>query len=117
MNQTLLLGAFDGIIAGIEIGHQNTVELVEHLLSCGSLTSLTINEGNILQAGEHPHVCLLPCNVGSGFIRVYKCAAHNLAENGLVGAFAAFRKLDSYPFNRKQKYFNKPQVKQPQVVG
>jgi cytochrome c-type biogenesis protein CcmH/NrfG len=25
--------------------------------------------------------------------------------------------LDSYAFNRKQKYFNKPQVKQPQVVG
>ena len=25
--------------------------------------------------------------------------------------------LDSYAFNRKQKYFNKPQVKRPQVVG
>ena len=25
--------------------------------------------------------------------------------------------LDSYAFNRKQKYFNKPQVKLPQVVG
>ena len=26
-------------------------------------------------------------------------------------------RLDSYAFNRKQKYFNKPQVKLPQVVG
>jgi hypothetical protein len=25
--------------------------------------------------------------------------------------------LGSYAFNRKQKYFNKAQVKQPQVVG
>ena len=25
--------------------------------------------------------------------------------------------LDSYAFDRKQKYFNKPQVKLPQVVG
>src|SRR5450759_6021680 len=25
--------------------------------------------------------------------------------------------LDSYAFNRKQKYFTKPQVKPPQVVG
>ncbi len=25
--------------------------------------------------------------------------------------------LDPYAFNRKQKYFNKPQVKRPQVVG
>ena len=30
---------------------------------------------------------------------------------------AATIALDSYAFDRKQKYFNKPQVKLPQVVG
>ena len=30
---------------------------------------------------------------------------------------ATASRIDSYAFNRKQKYFNKPQVKLPQVVG
>jgi hypothetical protein len=36
---------------------------------------------------------------------------------GLASLLLAVVGLDSYAFNRKQKYFNKPQVKQPQAVG
>src|ERR1017187_186931 len=91
MNQAFLLCTGNGIIACVEIGHQNPTELLEHLLSGDGLTILTINKGHLLQVCKDPDVCLLSSDSGPGFIRMYERAAHNLVEDRLIHVLAMFR--------------------------
>ncbi len=80
MDQTFLLTAGHRVIPRIEIRHEDTPILLQHLVHQGGFTRRCQFEDDVFAIGEHPHILLGPLNAEFGLIDVQEGAAQELLE-------------------------------------
>ena len=84
MDQTLLLGALDAVVSGVEIGHQDTLKILQHVLDGVTLPSLRIEVSDFFHAGEDPnkpylHLCKITA------VEIGKKIAYSWRYDGFEG--------------------------------
>jgi len=68
MNQAFLLEAANGIVSGIEIRHQDTREVLQHLLYGVPCPGRGVEISHLLQASENPDIAFLAFDANSGLV-------------------------------------------------
>src|SRR5205814_10050963 len=59
VNQTPLLCTFDGVIPRVEVGHQNALEVGQHLPCSVGVSRVAVHIRHVLQVRENPNVVVL----------------------------------------------------------
>src|SRR3990172_1409597 len=87
MDQALLLGAADSIVGRVEIGHQDSREVLEQSMKQVTLAGFTVDIGHLLQVGKNPHetdlafdtdLCLVGMEQSTTTQALYECVVADL---------------------------------------
>ena len=68
MNQTFLLGTLYRVVRAVEIGHQDSGEVLKHRLDGAALPGRSIEISDLLHAGDNPYIAIIAHDTGAGFV-------------------------------------------------
>jgi hypothetical protein len=86
MNQTLLLLTCERVVRGIEVGHKDTVEILEQFSQKASLSGSFVQKDDFFQVRQYPYVPFSHASeMDFGLIGMNERPTHNILQEALIG--------------------------------
>src|SRR3990172_10929085 len=93
MDQALLLGAADSIVGRVEVGHQDSREVLEQSMKQVTLAGFTVNVGHLLQVGKSPHEAGLALDTDLCLVGMEQSTTAQALYQCVVAFFVCFRSV------------------------